>query len=128
MRKYWTEFMALLKLKLYEINLFESEFDLVKKLLVTARGNHKRQIRSSYSKEMLWMFPCALHIKWSFLLEISSANVTKSAVSSELVIFTEKTLNGKLHFFNTKTWLTHFAPVFQTFSNISIILLCSLQQ
>ena len=35
-----------------------------------------------------------LHRKWSFPLQISSANVTKSAV----VTFTEEICNGKLHF------------------------------
>ena len=39
-----------------------------------------------------------LHKKWSFPLRISSVNVTKSAVSSGFVTFTEAILNGKLHF------------------------------
>ena len=36
--------------------------------------------------------------KKSFLLKISSVNVTKSSVSCDLVTFTEDILNGKLHF------------------------------
>ena len=39
-----------------------------------------------------------LHKKWSFSLRISSANVTKSAVNCSVFIFTEETLDGKLHF------------------------------
>ena len=39
-----------------------------------------------------------LHKKWSFTLRISSVNVPKSAVIADLVTFTEKVLNGKLHF------------------------------
>ena len=56
----------------------------------------------------------ALHIKWSFLLKISSVNVSKSPLKSsenrrfsddfkgnrlaDLVTFTGKIFNGKLHF------------------------------
>ena len=43
-------------------------------------------------------FPQSLHKKWSFPLRISSVNVTKFAVSLDLVTSTEKILNGKLHF------------------------------
>ena len=39
----------------------------------------------------------SLYRKWSFLLRISSVNVTKSA--ADLVTFTEEILNGKLRFF-----------------------------
>ena len=39
-----------------------------------------------------------LHKKWSFLLRISSDNVTKSTVPADLVTFTEEILNGKLNF------------------------------
>ena len=44
---------------------------------------------------------CAVSLttqKWSFLLRISSVNVTKSAGNCDLVTFTEDILNGKLHF------------------------------
>ena len=40
-----------------------------------------------------------LYKKWGFPLRISSVNVTKSAVSCDLVTFTEKILNRKLYFF-----------------------------
>ena len=40
----------------------------------------------------------SLHKKWSFLLSISSVNVTKYAGNCGLVTFTEEILNGKLHF------------------------------
>ena len=43
-------------------------------------------------------FVNTLHKKWSFLLRISSVNVTKCVVSSGFVLFTEKILNGTLHF------------------------------
>ena len=36
--------------------------------------------------------------KWSFLLRISSLNVTKPQFLADLVTFTEEMLNGKLHF------------------------------
>ena len=36
--------------------------------------------------------------KWSFTLRIFSVNVTKSAETANLIIFTEETLNGKLYF------------------------------
>ena len=36
--------------------------------------------------------------KRKFLLRISSANVTKPQIPADLVTFTEKILNGKLHF------------------------------
>ena len=42
----------------------------------------------------------------SFPLQISSVNVTKSAVSCDLIIFTEEILNGKLHFLCSDNWET----------------------
>ena len=36
--------------------------------------------------------------RWSFLLRISSVNVTKQQETVDLVTFTEKIFNGKLHF------------------------------
>ena len=36
--------------------------------------------------------------KWSCSLRISSVNLTKSAVSADMVTFTEEILNGKLNF------------------------------
>ena len=44
-----------------------------------------------------------LQKKSSFPLRISSVNVTKSAVPSDLVTFTEKILDGELHFFVLRT-------------------------
>ena len=45
-----------------------------------------------------------LHKKWSFPLRISSINITNSAANCGLVTFTEKILNGKLHFFCSVPW------------------------
>ena len=45
--------------------------------------------------------------KKSFLLKISSVNVTKSSVSCDLVTFTEDILNGKLHFLWSVSPRTH---------------------
>ena len=62
------------------------------------------------SMVLLWLFPVfkfsnycilkslySLHKKINFPLRISSLNVTKSAVSRDLVTFTEEILIGKLH-------------------------------
>ena len=45
------------------------------------------------------LFPCTTQKKESFPLRISSVNVIKSAVSANLIQFTEEVLNRKLHFF-----------------------------
>ena len=40
----------------------------------------------------------ALHKKWSFLLRISSVNVTKSQGTADLLTFTAEIINGKFQF------------------------------
>ena len=51
----------------------------------------------------------SLYKKWSFPLRISSVNVTQSAVSCNLVTFTEEILNGKFHFlcsaYHSNLWI-----------------------
>ena len=57
----------------------------------------------------------SLHKKWSF--EISSVNMTKSAVYVGLVTFTEETLNGKFYFLCSafgeawKNWTNNFSSL-----------------
>ena len=56
----------------------------------------------------------SLQKKWSFLLKISSVNVTKSAGNCGLVTFADKILNGELHFlcsacFAEHSYKTHLA-------------------
>ena len=56
----------------------------------------------------------SLHKKGSFLLKISSVNVTKSAAFTEEIFngITEETLNGKLNFlFSGYHWRKTFFPV-----------------
>ena len=50
------------------------------------------------SKKNFIFCSVTLHKNWSFALTISSVNVSKSAVSLDLVTFTKEILNGKLHF------------------------------
>ena len=59
-------------------------------------------IRHERVNGKVYFFILSLHKQWSFLLRISSVNVTKSAVfcgfGADLVTFTEEILNRKLYF------------------------------
>ena len=61
-----------------------------------------------------WLLTVTVHKKIRFPLRISSVNVTKSAVSTDLVIFDKEILNGKLHFLcsvNTISAIIHCVPL-----------------
>ena len=62
--------------------------------------------------------------KWSVPLMISSVNVTKSAVSADLVTFTEEILNGKLHFLCSATKIGSFTAGLRFLFNCSINCCC----
>ena len=56
--------------------------------------------------------------KWNFPLAISPVNVTRSAVSGDLVKFTVEMLNGKLHFLFNETHYFQALNYSQKGSNI----------
>ena len=60
----------------------------------------KKRLIDYFFLILLESVTCTLRKKWSFTLQISSVNVTKSA-DADLVIFTEEILNWKLHFLDS---------------------------
>ena len=72
----------------------------------------------------MWIFSyyflISLYKKQSFPLRISSANVTKSAASCDLVTFSVDILNRKLHFLCSVNWsFEHFSYQRMENGNIS---------
>ena len=66
------------------------------------------EAKQGLSQHGIWIFSyyflISLYKKRSFPLRISSANVTKSAASCDLVTFTEDILNRKLRFLCSVNW------------------------
>ena len=68
-------------------------------------------IRGLWVLWLLWYqtYEHALHKTWSFLLRISSIMWPNPQETTDLVTFTEKVLNGKLHFLSSDGSFRNFA-------------------
>ena len=125
---FWTVLVTLYRLvllqptclKIHENLIFDHRFDFreqknildnnqleftLKNLCINQLISITHSIFHTFNTCPLLEFVVSLHKEWNFPLRISSINVTKSAVSSGLVMFTEEIHNGKLHFLcSTFSW------------------------